>query len=65
MLKYTYLSHMIQQGFKEYVYVHISIIIVLHYIILYAFVHKTKHLNIILLRYIIGRYRVATGMHFM
>jgi len=51
---------MIHQAFEE-------VIIVLHCIIiclkLQSFDHKTKHLNIILLKLIIGRYWVMTDIH--
>ncbi len=68
MLKCT--KYQIQQAFEGCLFVHLStIIIVLHCIIYFApqlklqdFDNETKHLNIILLRHIIGRYSVITGI---
>ncbi len=61
-----------ESGFVEHLFVHLSIIIVLHYI----FDHQTKHLNIILLRhcddiyiilckYLLFCYKELTDLHYM
>lgn len=44
-------------------FVHLSVLIVLHCIT--CFNHKTQHLNIILLRHIIGRYRMTADIYML
>ncbi len=48
------------QAFEEHLFVHLSIIIVLHCIT--SFDNETKHLNIIL-KQIVGKYRAATDIY--
>jgi len=65
---------MIHQAFKEHVFVYLSITIIilnctiyfaLTKIIYKALIIKNKHLNVFLLRLIIGRYRVASDIYIL
>ncbi len=58
---------MLHQAFEERLSVHFLIIIALYFVHhnkkLQSFDHKTKYLNINLLKHITGRYRVTTDIH--